>query len=105
VYTPFIDERDAVEMFNPIVNGTEKRTMGHAGYLWDSKPLLYDRETQSLWVSTGEGLTSIAGKSKGIVMPRLTRLGAEKWGDWSYNHPDGRLLAGAIRSDWKNQKP
>lgn len=105
VFTPFVHERHAVEMFNPIVNGTERRTMGHAGYLWDSKPLLYDRETLSLWVPSSEGLKCVAGNSKGTVITRLAHLEAEQWENWSYNHPDGRLLAGAIRADWKNPKP
>ena len=105
VHTPFVNDVHAVEMFNSLLDGTRKRTMGTAGYLWKGKPLLYDRETQSLWASCQEGLKCISGISKGKVLERIVRLDPVNWGEWSSKNPNGRLVAGAIRDDWKNPNP
>ena len=104
LYTPSVDLVHAVEMFNPLVEG-KRLTMGHSGYLWDGRPLLYDRQGESLWVPTNKGLESIAGPSKGKVLARLAHLDPTTWSEWSTAHPDGRLLAGAFRPDPKNLKP
>jgi hypothetical protein len=104
VYTPYVENVHAVDTFYPVVDG-KRLTMGHSGYLWDMRPLLYDRERQSLWVPSGEGLLAIAGPFKGTVLGRVAHLDPARWGDWSAEHPEGRLIAGAIRDDLKNQKP
>ena len=104
VYTPFVADIHAVEMFSALIDG-KRMTMGHSGYLWDGRPLLYDREDQGLWVPTNDGLKGVAGTSKGKVLLRIAHLEPVPWGDWSAAHPDGRLVAGAIRPDQKNQKP
>ncbi len=102
--TPFVDAVHAVEMFNPLVDG-KRMTMGHSGYLWDGRPLLYDRQGESLWVPTNKGLEAIAGPRKGTVLARLAHLDPMSWGEWSAAHPDGRLVSGAFRRDLKNLKP
>jgi len=104
VYTPFVDDVHAVEMFNATLNN-QRLTMGHTGYLWDGRPLLYDRENQGLWVPDTEGLKGVAGASKGKLLRRIARLDTVPWGDWSAANPEGRLIAGAIRADLKNLKP
>ena len=104
VYTPFVDCVHAVELFNSVIDG-KRVTMGHSGYLWDGRPLLYDRETESLWVPTNKGLEAIAGRRRGKVLDRLAHLDLATWGEWSKAHPEGRLVAGAIRADLKNLKP
>lgn len=105
VFTPFVGDSLAVDLFSPIVDGTKKLTMGTAGYLWRGKPLLYDRETQSLWVSLEQGLFAIAGPARGKVIDRISHLDAVEWGEWRSNHPDGRLVAGAIRAESNGGKP
>ena len=104
VYTPFVADAHAVEIFNPTL-GTQRLTMGHSGYLWDGRPLLYDRETQGLWVPSNEGLKGLAGSAKGKVLPRLAHLDPVPWGTWSAAHPDGRLVAGAYRSELNLFRP
>jgi Protein of unknown function (DUF3179) len=101
VHTPFVAAAHAGEMFNPLLEG-KRVMMGYAGYLWDARPLLYDRETESLWVANNRGLEAIAGKRKGAVLARLAHLDAMPWGEWSSAHPDGRLVAGAIRQELKD---
>lgn len=104
LYTPFVADVHAVETFNPLLQG-KRLWMGHSGYLWDGRPLLYDRQGQSLWVSTNKGLEAIAGPSKGKILDRLAHLDPMTWGEWSTANPRGRLLAGAFRPDLKNLKP
>ena len=50
-------------------------------------------------------LRCIAGPSKGKVLARLAHLDPASWSEWSAAHPDGRLLAGALRPGPKNRKP
>lgn len=104
VYTPFVEGVHAAEAFYPVVDG-KRLTMGHSGYLWDMRPMLYDRERQSLWVPSNEGLKAIAGPLKGTILGRVAHLDPAPWGEWSAGHPEGRLIAGAIRDDLKNMKP
>ena len=105
VHNPFVEDVHAAEMINPLLDGTKKRTMGKAGYLWHGRPLLYDRETQGLWAASHDGVKCLSGESKGKVLVRIAHLDPVNWGAWSSNHPAGRLVAGAIRDDWKNPKP
>ena len=96
IYSPFADEDSSVEMINPLLDG-KRLTMGHSGYLFDKKPLLYDRQTSSLWVAQVHGLVAVAGPKKGAVLKRLTRMNSFHWGEWSESHPDARLVVGANR--------
>jgi len=97
VYTPFVGDDSSVEMYDASSGGKGRHIMGHSGYLWDKKPLLYDRETESLWVPMPDGLLSVAGSKKGTLLNRLAHLSAARWGEWSEAHPDGRLVVGANR--------
>ena len=97
VYTPFKHENSSVALYDARLNGKTRLTMGHSGYLWDKRPLLYDREGESLWVSQSQGLVAVAGTRKGTVLKRLAQMNPAHWGEWSAAHPDGRLVVGANR--------
>ncbi|MDB5349423.1 MAG: hypothetical protein JWN86_670 [Planctomycetota bacterium] len=97
VYMPFVTDGFAVEIFDARPAGKKRLTMGNSGYLWDRKPLLYDREGESLWVSATPGLLAVAGPLKGTVLNRLARLSPSAWSDWSASYPHGRLVVGAHR--------
>jgi len=97
VYTPFVSDDSSVDMYDASRGGRDRYVMAHSGYLWDKKPLLFDRGGESLWVPTAAGLVALAGPSKGTVLSRLTHLSSAHWGEWSSAHPDGRLVVGANR--------
>ncbi len=97
VYTPFEGENSTVELFDSNLNN-KRLTLGHSGYLYDQKPLLYDRQTESLWVSLPRGMEAVAGPHKGTVLKRLAHMNAFHWGEWSDGHPDARLVVGANRA-------
>ena len=96
VYTPFDDLANAVSVFRPILD-SERLIMGHTGYLCDGQPLLYDRKTESLWVSSGRGLIAVAGPLRGSILSRLTRMSPVTWGSWRDENPGTRLVVGAER--------
>ena len=61
--------------------------MGQSGYFVGHRPLLYDRETESLWVERDEAMTAVAGRRKGASLPRIARVAPVAWGDWQARHP------------------
>jgi len=69
--------------------------LGTSGYLLDGKVLLYDRETESLWVEEGESLSAISGPHKGMKLPLIDRPAAVAWGKWKTSHPGSRLVVGS----------
>ncbi|WP_435005322.1 DUF3179 domain-containing (seleno)protein [Tundrisphaera lichenicola] len=94
VFTPIEEE---VTVFRSEYEGRPV-VMGQSGYFVGYRPLLYDRETESLWVERAGAMTSISGPRKGAILPRLGRVASVNWGDWKALHPDTRLLVGADRS-------
>lgn len=63
---------------------------GVSGLVYQSNFLLYDRQTQSLWLQwTGE---CIAGPMLGKRLPRL-RVRQEPFAAWRHRHPATRVLA------------
>lgn len=89
------DERTAV--FDPVVDG-RRLTLGLTGYFQDSKPLLYDRGTESLWIGEADTVRAIAGVHKGRRLPQVARLMPVAWSLWRSQHPASRLVVGADRS-------
>ncbi len=73
--------------------GERELTLGVSGKLIDGNLVMYDRETDSLWLQgTGEGLE---GSLKG---ERLNELPEEEWalvtwGEWRAAHPDTLVLS------------
>jgi hypothetical protein len=94
---PYAPDDRSVVVYDPIVEG-RRLTMGHSGYYLDRKAVLYDRGTQSLWVSGDDGLDAFAGAMKGSKLPSVDRPTPVAWSSWRSDHPRGRLIVGADRS-------
>jgi hypothetical protein len=97
VFNPLTGLDRSVDVYEPVVDG-HRVTMGLAGYFHDRKPMLYDRGTESLWVSQDEALQAIAGRHKGARLRRIDHPIPVSWGQWRAHHPASRLLIGADRS-------
>lgn len=95
--TPFVPEEEAVNVYDPILDG-HRLTMGLSGYFHDSKPILYDRGTESLWLAQDGRLSAIAGPLKGKDLQTVAHPVRLSWNDWRSQHPQSRLLIGADRS-------
>lgn len=94
VFTPIKEE---VAIFESGVGGRPV-VMGQSGYFVAYSPLLYDRETESLWVEVGEAMTAVAGARKGTRLPRVAGVVPSPWGDWKARYPRTRLVVGADRA-------
>ena len=57
--------------------------------------LLYDRDTESLWVEGDTSLNAISVQQKGKQLPLVDRPAAVAWSDWKTSHPGSRLVVGA----------
>ncbi len=71
--------------------GDRVLTFGHQGMLYRNSFVMYDKQTESLWVHvTGE---AVKGPLKGS---HLAFLPSEvvAWGDWRRDHPDTTVLLG-----------
>ncbi len=97
VFTPFVPDDVAVEIFDP-ARTDQRLILAYSGYLIDGNPLLFDRRTESFWSAEATGLRAVSGSHKGELLPRLARASAVSWGDWKVAHPESRLLIGAFRS-------
>ena len=96
-FTPFVPIEEAIQVYNPILEG-RRLTLGTSGYLLDGRPLLYDRGTESLWRRDASGLRAIAGPLKGAALTRVQHLTPTSWSSWRVGNPGGRLVVGADRS-------
>ncbi|MDR3632385.1 MAG: DUF3179 domain-containing (seleno)protein [Isosphaeraceae bacterium] len=96
-YNPFASKPDRVNVYVGASEGRRVR-MGVSGYFHDSKPVFYDRGTESLWVDRGEGLEAVAGSRRGTTLRRVAHPTPTSWGDWRARHPRSRLIVGADRS-------
>lgn len=100
---PFLIAANRIEagaptaVFDPVVDG-RRLVMGVSGYLLDGKPVLFDRDTESLWVAEGDALRAIAGARKGRALRQLSRPVLSSWSRWRAQHPESRLVVGADRS-------
>jgi hypothetical protein len=94
VYTPI---KQQVAIFERGV-GDRPVVMGQSGYFVGYSPMLYDHETESLWVETGEVMTAVAGSRKGAGLAKVAGVVPGSWGDWKSRHPRTRLVIGADRS-------
>lgn len=64
---------------------------GHEGVLYRNSFIMYDRQTESLWVhTTGE---CIKGELKGSRLKFVPSV-VTRWGNWKNSHPNSTLLEG-----------
>jgi Protein of unknown function (DUF3179) len=88
---------EAISIFEANLDG-RRVTMASSGYFSNLRPLLYDRGTESLWIEDGDVLKSLAGKYKGQQLARVAKPVPVTWVSWLAEHPQGRLVIGADRS-------
>jgi hypothetical protein len=98
VCTPFTRRQESVEIFDPKVRG-ERLTFGLSGLFQapGPRPVLYDQQSESLWVVREGALNCIAGTHKGARLPHLAVGKPMPWADWLASNPEGRLIVGAFR--------
>ncbi|MDE2572027.1 MAG: DUF3179 domain-containing protein [bacterium] len=75
--------------FFPVVGG-RVFTFGVSGDLYNSNLLMYDRQTNSLWLQ--ETGTAVEGPLMGSTLP-VYPVAYDTWGNWSAHHPKGRVLS------------
>jgi hypothetical protein len=97
VINSFAPPEKAFSIFDASRNG-HRLTMAATGYFHAGKPLLSDRGTESLWVEEEESLTALAGKSRGLKLPRLASPTPVSWKAWTRQNRTSRLLVGADRT-------
>jgi hypothetical protein len=83
----------SVAIFDSSLDG-QRVTLGTSGYSLAGKVLMYDRESESLWVQDGNALRAIAGKRKGDEMHLVARPTPVTWSRWKARNPDSRLVIG-----------
>lgn len=93
-YSPIDARSGSIDVYDPDLEG-RRVVLGLSGYFYDRKPLLFDRETESLWSSRPEGLEAVAGKRKGARLTRLERPTPVTWDSWRSDNPDSRLIVGS----------
>lgn len=86
-----------VAVFDARLDG-RRITLGSCGFTMDHRHVLYDRETESLWVERGDSLTAFSGKFKGKALALVARLPTTSWSDWRSENPGTRLLVGALET-------
>lgn len=106
VCTPFVPEEISVRAFTPVLDG-ERLTFGLSGHFRGiaRSPLLYDRQSESLWmVSEGE-LACVGGPHKGARLKSLVQPTPVRWDRWQNGHEGGRLVVGAERGQGRSKLP
>jgi hypothetical protein len=96
-YNPSGPPDGPVKVYDAALDG-QRVTMGTSGYYQAGSPLLYDRDSESLWKDQGGALRAIAGPRKGRVLRQLAQPMPVAWGHWRGQNPGSRLLIGADRS-------
>ena len=96
-YNPFASKSDRVNIYVGAIDGARIR-MGLSGYFHDGKPMLYDRDTESLWADHEDGLRALAGARRGATLRRVGHPTPTRWADWRARYPRSRLIVGADRS-------
>ena len=96
VFKPLDPEETAVEVYNPVFQG-KRFLLRQTGYLFASRPLLYDQDEENLWAVDEKGVHAISGPSKGMILPRLGFTKPVPWGDVRTKFAGVTLLVGAER--------
>jgi hypothetical protein len=106
VFTPFVPRDEAVDVFDPTHDG-RRLTFGSSGHFHgpQRRPLLYDRQTESLWAVDDDGIGCVGGACKGARLRRLDHPKPTDWGTWSARHAGARLIVGADRPRTRKAAP
>ncbi len=101
IWRPFTNADEAANAYDATLDG-RRLTFGTSGYYSGThtphRPLMYDHTTESFWMENDEGLTSVAGKSKGATLKRMHVLPNTSWATWRAQHPGSGLVIGADRT-------
>lgn len=106
VCTPFVPTESSVHVYDPVVSG-QRLTFGLSGHFYGRarSPLLYDHQTQSLWIASDSGLTCLAGTHRDARLRLIEKPVPTNWEDWRDEHPGGRLIVGAERGHNRPKLP
>lgn len=97
VYTAMASPETAVKAYDPRLSDGRRVTMGSTGYFLNERPLLYDRDTESLWIARSGGLASLCGPLRGTLLTESSPVELTTWSDWKGANPSGRVVVGARR--------
>lgn len=97
-YNSFLPSHEATSVYDATLEGV-RVTMGLSGYFIGRDPLLFDRETRSLWTARDGALACVAGARKGASLRKVENLTPVSWSSWRSGHPSGRVVVGADRSE------
>jgi hypothetical protein len=66
-------------------------TIVPSGWTYDFTFVLYDRETETLWYPSKNGLMGIQGKYFKRILPEVPHE-VTRWEKWHQKHPDTKVL-------------
>jgi hypothetical protein len=106
ICTPFLPDHLAVQAFDPVLDG-QRLTFGVTGHFRgaERRPLLYDRQTESLWIIGDDTLSCLAGRHKGVRLKSLAQPAPMRWDRWQASQHGGRLVVGAERGLGRSKLP
>jgi len=71
-------------------------TFGQSGYSFQNKPLLYDRDSQSLWYASGnDTIRAVTGSRKNESLRLLRAAKLTSLGEWRTLHQETKVLLGS----------
>jgi hypothetical protein len=94
---PFVPASDGYSIYDATLDG-HRVTMAATGYFLDSKPILNDRGTESLWSDIDGALVAVAGKNRGRRLNRVAHPVPVTWETWLSQKGTGRVVVGADRT-------
>ena len=94
VFTPVTPAEQTIGVYD-LESAGPNFHLGTSGYMLDNKVLLYDHDTESLWIEGDKSLDAISGARKGKQLPLVDRPVAVTWSSWKASHPGSRLVVGS----------
>src|SRR5262249_27537098 len=73
-------------------------TFGTTGYSCKNRPLLYDRNTKSLWFPVDDDLSCLSGPNRGKALKPTARPAPTNWSDWLRQNPKTTVVGGNDRT-------
>jgi hypothetical protein len=72
-------------------------TFGTTGYEYRKAPLLYDRKTRSLWITSGDAFVCANGELKGSKPAPFKAAETVSWEEWRSRYPTTTVVVGNDR--------